>query len=191
VKGIIIEGVTGTGKTTLIEKLKARESVATFISEEETTGELLTEIVENRLPRSAYAERLLSVIRRIQSGAADFVVLERFHHSYYALGIEWALVEPMDALLAQMNFKTVLLDLDETHFEQRCLKRPDRADEDWFGWFIRRYGSAENAVASFQQSQRRRHEMLPLSRLPYLILNTGEQEWGRYVEDVVQFGGLR
>ena len=53
-RGIIIKGVTGTGKTTLIETLKANGAVATFISEEETTGELLTEIVENRLPRSAY-----------------------------------------------------------------------------------------------------------------------------------------
>jgi thymidylate kinase len=191
VKGIIIEGVAGTGKTTLIETLKARGSDATFISEEETTGELLTEILEDRLSRAACAERLLSVIRRIQTDDAEFVVLERFHHSYYALGIEWALVEPMDAELAQMDFKTVLLDFDQPQFEQRCLRRPERADDDWFGWFIRRYGSAENAVTAFQQSQRRRHEMLALSRLPSLILNTGEQQWSRYVEEVIRFGGLR
>lgn len=97
------------------------------------------------------------------------------------------LVEPMDSMLAELNFKTVLLDLDDAQLEERCLRRPERADEEWFGWFIRRYGSLENSVAAFKESQRRRHEMLALSRLPYLILNTGERQWDHYVDEVFRF----
>jgi len=190
-KGIIIEGVAGTGKSTLLKKIRGCDFITdkkcVFISENETLGELFNELLSSRKSHSTYVKRLELVIDSIQKEQADFVFLERFHHSYYALGIEWNLLKPIDDLLFRLGFKTILLDLDDSDFESRCLKRPDHSAENWENDFIRLYGSEEKAIVAFKDSQERRRRMLKLSQLPSRLINTGQRRWDEVLRKVIQF----
>lgn len=193
-KGLIIEGVAGTGKSTLIQKMKddprfkADGSTAIFVSENETLGELMAELTDKSVSHEFYTHRLKSVITYLNIKKSDFVVLERFHHSYYALGIDWNLLTEIDKTLAALSFKTVLLDLDDSLFASRCIQRHEREDQFWEESFISHFGSRENAITAFKESQVKRHEILKKSEIPSMVVNTSEMKWDQCLEKIVEFG---
>ena len=192
--GLIIEGVAGTGKSTLFEKLKMSKRSPRwklkFISEEETLGELFSEMRDRSVPHSTHVQRLQKILNRIETAGTECFVLERFHHSFYALGIEWELLEPIDRALANLSFTTVLLDLDDELFDVRCFDRPEKSKSEWQEGFIQLYGTRAKAVAAFKESQNRRRESLQLSEIPSHLINTSTQEWDRYLEEVFDVLGL-
>ena len=190
--GLIIEGVAGTGKSTLFNKLKASKRLQSsrlqFISEDDTLGELFSEMQDKTIPHSTHVQRLQKVLNLIQAADADCFILERFHHSFYALGIEWRFLEPIDKALANLNFNTILLDLDDQLFDERCFNRPEMSKTEWQDGFTRLYGTREKAVAAFRESQNRRRESLLLSKIPSRIINTSSMEWDTHLEEMFKFG---
>ena len=194
-KGLIIEGVAGTGKSTLFEKLKTNEKILCqknlkiiYVSEEDTLGELFSELSDKNTPHSDFVFRLEQILNRLKNENADFVIFERFHHSYYALGIKWDLLLDIDKKLSNFKFKTILLNVDVSLIESRCLKRQERESENWEENFLNYYGSAEKAVKAFKDSQELRQKSLSLSQLPYLVINTNEMKWNQYIDEIINFG---
>lgn len=183
---LIIEGVAGTGKTSVISSLRKVPILkdALFISEEETLGELFSELQDKSIPSNQHIRRLQSVLFRLNSVNVP-IILERFHHSYFALGIHWDLLQSIDEKLDHLNFKTALLNLDDSEYEHRSLKRKEREHEGWESGFQHLYGSAEGAVEAFKISQRLRHQSLNLSKLPSQVFNTTKMEWEQTANNIL------
>src|ERR1700736_4265968 len=119
--GIILEGLTGAGKTHTLEALQKHPSFPTLLQkgrivfEEETLGELVVELKDPTIPPTERCARLNHVLYEIQQETAalpheSVFVLERFHHSYYALIPNWSLYSAIDQALNALHYKTVLLD---------------------------------------------------------------------------------
>lgn len=192
-KGIIVEGVAGSGKSTLLkrildtERLKSRFHSIEVIPEEETLGELFSEISGGMALGIDRIHRLTSVMSRLSEVPAELVILERFHQSYYALGIDWKNLDSIDAALANLGFQTILLDLNEAVFGARCFERPEMEAQGWQEGFIKLYGSLEKSVLAFKSSQERRRTALDLSRLPKKIINTSAMNWFDHADEAISF----
>ena len=185
---LIIEGVAGAGKTSVLSSLRKSPLLkdALLIHEEVTLGELFSELQDKSIPISQHIQRLQKVMHRLKSANVP-ILLERFHHSYFALGIDWSFLQAIDEQLAQLNFKTALLDLDDSAYETRSLKRKERENEGWESGFLRLYGNAEEAVKAFKTSQQLRHQSLNLSRLQSQVFNTTKMDWERIAQDILKF----
>ena len=83
----LIEGVAGTGKSSLIAQLKAQLKSASrkgkVFDEGQTFGELLEELKTHPSPE-AHFWRMEQVMQALAGSLnLDYLILERFHPSYY------------------------------------------------------------------------------------------------------------
>ena len=185
-RGLILEGVTGAGKSsTLAALLRCGErppwlQAARLIAEDETLGELMAEDLQDPsrsvAERTARLTRILALVAAAPPEAPAFL-LERFHLSYYALQPDWAPYLAMDAALADQGFRQVLLTLPEAEIRRRSLHRVDRAEEAWAEGMIAYFGSEARALEALVISRTRRLECCAWTRLPTLILDTSAMDW--------------
>jgi thymidylate kinase len=179
---LLIEGVCGTGKSSLIaaleRRVKAEGLPCQVISEEETFGELMDEL-QAPSPDWPLCQRLDNVLnslphRMIPDG---WVILERFHPSYYAQIPELERYTAYDQRLAEWGFQLVLLDLPDQALAARSLYRYEREAEGWIEGNLSFYGSEALALQAFQTSQQRRRDYAQLSQMPVQRLDTSSQNW--------------
>lgn len=193
--GLIIEGVAGTGKSTIVAAL--RQSLATkqlkvsydIIYEEQTTGELVAELRDERLSDSDRYSRLNDLMPSIQKRqlAGEFLILERFHPTFFALMPQSSLFEKFDFQLSELNFGLVLLDLPNDEFANRSFSRPEMESQNWSEGLIEWYGSRDAAIDAFINSQERRRQFLSLTKLKSLKIDTSNREWNKYVDSITKF----
>jgi|GEM_PF-1563017 len=194
-QGLILEGVAGTGKSTLLARL--REDVRMqqinrpilVMEEDVTLGELVTELADPRLSDEDRCKRLYDLVPVVSAHARArrWVILERFHLSYFALMPSWSLVKAADAVLAELGFGLVLLDVPDDQLAQRSFHRPELVAQHWEEGLVDWYGSKGKALAAFQASQANRRNALVKTRLHYLHLNTADRDWARHTDAIVEF----
>ena len=194
---ILLEGVTGAGKTQTLRALMHHPVFPTLLGsgrvfdEDETFGEVMAEIQKSGTADHRHfrrLERILALLERHDGSIrrrAGFV-LERFHLSYYALLPDWNLYAVFDERLARLNCLTVLLHIPEQDLANRCLDREDRAAISWSGDMITHFGSRPAALDAIIQSTRRRREAARLSRLPVLDIDTESKSWEAYADKIVE-----
>jgi hypothetical protein len=114
VASILLEGVTGAGKTQTLRALMHHPEFPKLLGsgrvfdEDETFGEVMAEIQKSGTADHRHfrrLERILALLERHDRsirGRAGFV-LERFHLSYYALLPDWNLYAVFDERLARLN----------------------------------------------------------------------------------------
>ncbi len=179
---LLIEGVCGTGKSSLIAALQARAEAeglpCQVISEEETFGELMEEL-QAPSPDWHLCQRLDTLLESLPSrmNPDGWVILERFHPSYYAQIPEFERYTVYDQTLAEWGFQLVLLDLPDQALATRSLYRYEREAEGWITGNISFYGSEALALQAFQTSQQRRRDYAQLSQMPVQRLDTSSQNW--------------
>lgn len=181
---LLVDGVTGAGKSTVIRHLSAIVPSAIVVPEEETLGDLMDLIRDaswRAAPRFLALERVMD---RLEREDATFIV-ERFHSTAFALFPEWDLLAPFDERLARLGAHQVLLTYRNAHAEARAIERPDR--EAWAEGMDAHYGSRALAIDAVVKSNARRIEQLSLSRLPFLHLDTTEREWVHYARTIAAF----
>jgi hypothetical protein len=71
--------------------------------------------------------------------------------------------------------------------EGRCIERAERSERGWVAAMEAWYGSRDAAVEAARASQRRRWDVLAISSLPFLHLDTREQDWSRYADAIAEF----
>jgi hypothetical protein len=193
---VIIEGVTGAGKSSVIAELQTRltdkyQSIQfRLILEEETLGDLMEQYRDPVWRANPHFASLESVLSGLESGASasdgpSLVLVERFHLTAFALLPRWSLLRRFDERLARLEAVHVLLTYPPSLAEQRAILRPDRT-----GWAVGMddwYGSRTAAVRAAIVSQKRRWHGLTLSALPFLHLDTREQMWPRYADTILTF----
>ena len=194
---IVIEGVTGSGKTQTLQALMQHKEFSALLGsgcvfdENETFGEVMSEIQQPGFSTEHYLRRLVGVIGLLDQQAASApgrvgFVLERFHLSYYVLVPDWDLYAVFDERLARLNCLTVLLCIPEQDLAQRCLDREDRAGTSWTKDMIMHFGSRQAALDAIIQSTRRRREGAQRSRLPLIEIETGSGSWSKYADKIVE-----
>ncbi len=89
-KILIIEGVTGAGKTSVISALRSLLPPATiYIAEEETLGNIMNDLKDKRWREQPTFNALERVLKKVQeyytSNPTINIVLERFHFTTYMM----------------------------------------------------------------------------------------------------------
>jgi hypothetical protein len=188
---LILEGVTGAGKTSVLAELRERlDQAVVFISEEETLGNLMHQIRDPEWREQPSFEALESVLRRVEREAPGRpFLIERFHLTAYALFPEWNCYQDFDERLPQLGARLVLLTFPEQQAEERSIQRSDR--ENWAEEMDAWYGSREQAVAAVVESQRLRWQGLMKTKLPFLHIDTRETEWSRYAATILAYSSAR
>ena len=192
---LIIEGVTGAGKSETLRALgrqpafAARLGSGRVISEEDTLGEVIDEIAQLGGPPARHVWRLDRVLaaleRESKTAPGARFVLERFQLSYYALLPDWELYAPHERALERLGCVSVLLSIDPTALAGRSLERADRRGTDWTAGMIAHYGSRDATLAAIARSQQRRLDALTLTRLPTLVIDTTGQAWDDYAREIL------
>ena len=194
---LLLDGVTGAGKSSVLKELQARLDASSeaapvsVIFEDETFGEFMEQLRDPDWQRRPTFEALDRVLRQLEEGlawsASRSFLVERFHLSYFALFPRWECFERYDVRLAQLGAAHVLLTFPEALIEARSIERPERAAEGWAQGMAAWYGSHEAAVQAALRSQRGRLEGLGRTALPFLHIDTREQDWPRYAETILRF----
>lgn len=207
-RGLILDGVTGTGKSTLFRLLRSHPSFtevdsAVALSQSYTlrtapggeVGALLDDVLrsvetlQTRCARSEFAHR--------QDGRADVSFLfEGFHH-YAALEA----VEPQhrrcfaarfEPRLAGLGTKLVALSVAPDAVLDRCVRSTLRHRGEGWRRFLTRFGDSEHDVAAYYL-ERQRHflALVDASMLPVLRVDTSAlsepSEWRSVAEEIAAF----
>lgn len=179
---ILLEGLTGTGKSSTIAALRRLGlAPALVVPEEETFGDFMDELADGTKDDAFRLRRLEAIRHRVRHEPS--FLLERFHVSYYALLPRWALYEAIDAELADLGVTLVLLRIDEARLRSRSLLREEHGRTDWQS-LGEHFGSEEKALAALRDSQRRRVDALALTRLRTITIDTGAQDWDAYARQI-------
>ncbi|MHB8228005.1 MAG: hypothetical protein ACYDA5_02260 [Vulcanimicrobiaceae bacterium] len=187
---LIIEGVTGAGKSQTIAALRvllAEEwKNITFYDEEATFGDFMGEWIERPDADASWLLRRLGATLRALEDLPEnrAVLIERCHLSYEALWPQCSRSMRCDRRLARLGFDLVLLTLPERALKERSLYRVDQG-EDWSRNFIEHYGSERAALGAIRRSQRRRVSALSRTTLPALRIDTGAMAWPSYAEQIL------
>src|SRR6266498_2507683 len=126
--GIILEGVTGAGKTQTLAALQAHPAFPSLLlqghifTEEETLGEFMDELKDQRMQPSQRNIRMYRVFNELQQAVSASphhygYLLERFHPSYYALVPQWHFYESVDRQLQALRCTIILLSFHPDHHE--------------------------------------------------------------------------
>ncbi len=180
--GILLEGIPGSGKSSVFEGLRQAKRVCSrpepsrhYYSEHATQRVL--ELAAHRGefgPRDhlAHLEGILDEIARKREsllsrgfepdGESGFLyILERFHltHAAYYPYLDWDFLFPLDARLAEMGCRLCLLTVNARALEERIFR--DR----WPGWldYVRRYGETRGGI--IEHYLRQQDEYLHMAKM--------------------------
>jgi hypothetical protein len=185
---LIIEGVTGAGKSSTIGSL---QKIAKFhlIDEDATFGDFLLEFFADPDGAARKArDRMMRIIDDITGDDLGRVVLERFHFSMLALGSGWHWYRDIDKRCAALNCKVINMVVPPELIAQRSLRRDEYGGEDWQR-LIPYYGSEESALNVLRQAQRLRIEALSESLLESNSIETGRKAWDAYACEITSWLG--
>ncbi len=192
--GIIIEGISGAGKSKVISEIKKimagrPTEKLEVIHETRTYGELMDELKDASRTDRDRCERLDSVCELIACETGKFFIIERFHPSYYAVMPDRALYEKIDSQMAAMGFKLALLSYRDENLRERAFNHADGGpglDERIEKYF----GGASAAMDKFVDSKRKREEYLKLTRMEHIVIMTDEMNWHEYAVRILEFAGI-
>jgi thymidylate kinase len=198
-RGLIVEGIPGTGKTTLIreiqrmERFVARQAVSFLLFGEEMTQRTLEwKTLQGTLkPDDHFAlfDELLMLLEQQQirfhergwkgeNASQQFLyLLERFHltHTTYYPYLEQADFTQVEERLLKVGARGCLLVMEPSVMRQRIIdSRP------YPGWraYIARYGADEKAIIEhYIRQQNAMLERAKQSRLSWLVLDTSQMNW--------------
>lgn len=181
---LILEGVTGAGKTSTIGAL---QSIAAFeLIDEETTFDGFVEAFNaDPITASAHARnRLAALLNKIEaSDRSRNYLLERFHFSQLALGSDWKWYRDIDERCAVLRCRVVVMTLPDEHLASRSLYRAEFDGKDWQN-LIGSHGSEEKALGALREAQSARIRSIEQSRLPCRFIDASAKDWQRYATEI-------
>lgn len=198
-RGLLIEGIPGTGKTCTIRQIQRipafsqRASTSLLmIGEEMTQRTLERRSLEGSLSAKDHIELLDEILLPLEQQQKRFAergwdgsqeqfgftyLLERFHFTHvtnYGYMRDWDF-STIEERLNDLSGKGCLLVMDPEVMKQRIIdSRPFPA------WrkYISRYGeSDEKILAHYLEQQERMRELVQKSKLNWLVINTSEANW--------------
>lgn len=186
---LIVEGLTGTGKTSTIEAFR---KIATFehVDESVTFGDFVTDFSADSQGASSRAHsRMAAILEKIENDNRPLnYVLERFHFSQLALGSDWRWYRSIDQRCAALGARVAVLVLPSHQIARRSLYRAEHENRDWQN-LIARDGSERNALLALQAAQSARLMAIDESDLERRTIDTSEKMWPRYADEIARWLG--
>ena len=209
VSGLIIEGISGSGKTTILREILKSNS---FINKTYLSSLVLSEHQTQRILERKDREEGLSVLdnvrlldqhisyienlnaqldqmqwcRNNQTNMRVPYILERFHftHVYHYKHMEWADVQQIDDRLSAVNCKVCILTANADALKTRLLTGRDSA---WMN-YLKRYGETEDQIVEyFVQQQSLLIELSKKSQLETMLIATSGATLEDNVEIILDF----
>jgi thymidylate kinase len=212
ISGIILEGISGSGKTAVLnallksERYTNRNYLSSLILSEHQTQRVLErkdreqglvkqdniELLQNHIDYISEINNRLSEMAWCdnKSTAMRFpYFLERFHltHVVQYSHINWKDVKQFDEKLAILNCRLCILTIDRNSISERILSRQNT------GWqeYIRRFGNNEHEITDhFVKQQNDLLELAEKSRLETLTIDTGTKEADETVDTLADFWNI-
>lgn len=209
ITGLVIEGIPGTGKSTLIHHLSRHPTILnrefmTFL----TYGEEITQRVlerkdnQGQITKQDNLDLLQEIVNPLENyenyyqhrwstsaGYRFAFILERFHltHATYFEHIEWEDMVEFDRKLARLNTKICLLTLSRAVMKDRIIYR---RGEQWRN-YISRFGTTEEEIIDhYWQVQRQKKKLAAKSKLPVLAVDTSQISVEQTAEKVIDFWNI-
>jgi thymidylate kinase len=196
-RGLIIEGISGSGKTSVLKALlQHKQTEKNWAHSQLVLTEYHTQrVLEGKEQQGslepgdhlALLEELVAFIeglelRRRERGWAQgapaesdfFFVLERFHltHVFRFPYMNWEMVKPLDQRLKNLNAAIILLTVKAKILEKRLFARRHAC---WLN-YLHRYGSTPAAIVdTFMQRQQLAVDLAARSSLPVITIDTSRK----------------
>ena len=212
INGLIIEGICGTGKSTLLKRISRhpvftkKQFQSSIILTEHHTQRILEATEKTRSLKKEDNLELLNghveYLEKINSGLEKMdwrernrinhqicYLFERFHftHVSHYDHMQWDFVKKLDERLSLINCKVVILKMSPESMKTRIIEERDA------GWlkYLSRYGNTDDEIVTYFIKQQ--NELLKMSqktKMPVLLIDTTEKEKVDLVENVIKFWGL-
>jgi thymidylate kinase len=193
--GIILEGIAGTGKTTLLRALldsnawSTKSHMSSIVLTEHQTLRVLESRRDNNSYNKSDSINLLSKhasyihylktnldntewLQRDRTNQQVSFIFERFHlsHVYHYEQLEWRDVETVDNTLKDLDAKMFIFTIDENDIQERIIDDYEKA-----GWkdYLGTLGNTDDEIiAHFVQKQNELLDLAKLTAIPFEIINT-------------------
>ena len=211
IAGLILDGICGTGKTTLFrsllqsERFVQRSFLSAIVLSEHQTQRVLErkeretgltpndniELLDQHIFYLEAVQNRLNQMEWCQNNRTNMRVpylLERFHftHVYHYPHMTWEHVELIDRRLAGLNCKLCLLTIPEGLLRKRIITNRDS------GWqeYLSRYGETDEEILRYYATQQQRlRGLCERSELEILVLDTSNMKVEDAVNQVLNFWG--
>lgn len=209
-KRIIIEGITGSGKSTIyktiVDKLKSSEgSNFLFLNEYMTFRTFEKEVdIEDSSKNTftnicSFIHWLTSIyvnadLQNTSRGHNEQLccLMEGFHWNAYARGI--LSKETFCGIENEVNslgFGIVFLALSESEIKKRSVTETRQYRTSGWNKYLNTLGNSDDEIAKmFQDRQKRFYDIYSGSKLNKILINTDEKRWDQYAEQIIAFGEM-
>ncbi|MBB6479198.1 hypothetical protein [Spirochaeta isovalerica] len=211
VSGLILEGISGTGKTEILrailqsERYRSRSGFSSYIMSEHQTQRVLEKkdregglsvrdnlsLLEEHLENISRLKSRLDAMewcRKNQTAMRIPYILERFHftHVYQYDHMSWKDVVPIDGKLLDLNCRAVVLTAERDKLADRILSGRDAM---WMN-YIKGFGdSDEKIIDHFERQQEELKELAEQSDLDIRFFDTGLNPPEQTAGEILDFWG--
>lgn len=209
--GLILEGIAGSGKSTVLRALTAHDCwtkkpylSSIILSEHQTQRVLEAKERQSGLQVEDHLTLLADIIgmleqfsrrlsqmdwaERRRDGHKLAYALERFHlsHVYHYPDMSWEYVQPIDERLCALQAKVCILTIGEHVIRQRII---DDTKKQWKS-YLEGIGGNEEIIAHFQRQQETLLQLLQRTQLPCRVIDTSVRSVESIVEEIFAFWRL-
>jgi thymidylate kinase len=207
-KGLILEGTAGTGKTSILRTLLAcpvwtrRPQISSLVlSEHHTMRVLEGKRSIGKVTRQDHLDILNSIVvmledlnyrleamdwaRRNRINQQMHFVLERFHlsHLFHFTSLEWEDVASIDRRLADLNARLIVLTMDESTMQRRIMMD---SNKQWQS-YLQSIGSTEaEVITHFMGQQEQLLALCERTAIPVRIIDTSALPLETATEEVMR-----
>ncbi|MET3848689.1 hypothetical protein [Paenibacillus sp. OAE614] len=203
IRGVILEGLSTTGKTSVLSALKRVQSLSphaerTMIALSEHYSQILhsdhgvlrsldqNEHIQLLNQHIAYLEQLHGWIESLGHAKPSngiFFILERFHLNHRSAFADHSKIEALEQRLLRLNAKCVLLTLSPEAVPTRFVESRGEA---WRSYVMANHPSADEACRKFVEDQERLRTCMKQSLIPAMEINTDEAAWDDYANQILR-----
>jgi len=211
ISGLILEGICGSGKTTILhsllrsERFVLRSFPSSIVLSEHQTQRVLERkeretgltpednvgLLEQHVSYLEAARDRLTQMEWCENKRTNMRVpylLERFHftHVCHYSHVTWEHVSPIDHRLAKLDCKLCLLVIPDELLRERIITGRDSAWHD----YLKRYGATDEEILQYYTTQQNiLRDLLARSELETRIIDTGAATIDQAMTQVLDFWG--
>jgi hypothetical protein len=209
IRGVIIEGLSTAGKTSVFSALKRLHSQThtgekTIIALSEHYSQVLhsyqgvlrsmdkdehIQLLNHHVDYLEQQYNWIDSLGHTKPSNGVFYLLERFHVNHRAAFINSAEIEMIEKRLSKLNAHCVLLTLSQDAVEPRFIESRSAA---WKSYVMENHSTVTEACQKFFEDQEKLRMCAKQSLIPTLEINTDEADWDSYAKQILMvFNGER
>ena len=201
--GLILEGVCTSGKSTILKHISNSERYIQMETKIQLNEFMTERIIEYPRPKMEERIKLLQNYVEIidnlnsnfynsrfkevqQSEVKPYYLLERFHLTHSVEELNFLPFKHIDKKLNELNFKLVILTIDENIISKRLKDSFERRNDSWHR-YIMSFGGIECASEKYKNMQEKLVEYSKLTALDVKVINTSKCNWQEYTDEILDF----